>query len=368
MATGRVPTTANSPLTAKGDLFGYSTTQARVAVGSDGDTLVADSASSTGLRWQSAKNTNAIINGAFDVWQRGTSFASSTFLYTADRFVARRSGSVSGATFSRQSAGLDGFQYCFRAQRDSGNSATNLWQMFYTMETADSIPFVGKTVVFSFYARAGADYSASGGTLSALLTTGTGTDQAVYSFTSPSDAISISAALTTSWQRFQGTATIPTGKTEIGLQIYATPTGTAGANDYFEITGIQVECGSVATTFNRAGGGTLQGERAACERYYQRWEINNYVGLGSGWSASTTVLNKCFVPMKVTMRTTPTIAQAGLGAYGQGGTYGLSITTNLSTATAISFDGNSTGLTADRNYIIGGRNSVGAYFEASAEL
>ena len=62
MATGRVPTTANSPLTAKGDLFGYSTTQARVAVGSDGDTLVADSAASTGLRWSSGTNLdNPII-------------------------------------------------------------------------------------------------------------------------------------------------------------------------------------------------------------------------------------------------------------------------------------------------------------------
>jgi hypothetical protein len=51
MATGRVPTTANSPLTAKGDLFGYSTTQARVAVGNDGETLVADSSQATGLKY-----------------------------------------------------------------------------------------------------------------------------------------------------------------------------------------------------------------------------------------------------------------------------------------------------------------------------
>ncbi len=51
MATGRVPTTANSPLTAKGDLFTYSTTQARLAVGNDGDTLLADSSTTTGLRY-----------------------------------------------------------------------------------------------------------------------------------------------------------------------------------------------------------------------------------------------------------------------------------------------------------------------------
>jgi hypothetical protein len=51
MATGRVPTTANSPLTAKGDLFGYSTTQARLAVGANGTVLTADSAEATGLKW-----------------------------------------------------------------------------------------------------------------------------------------------------------------------------------------------------------------------------------------------------------------------------------------------------------------------------
>jgi hypothetical protein len=39
MATGRVPTTANSPLTAKGDLFTYSTAPARLAVGNDGETV-----------------------------------------------------------------------------------------------------------------------------------------------------------------------------------------------------------------------------------------------------------------------------------------------------------------------------------------
>jgi hypothetical protein len=54
MATGRVPTTANSPLTAKGDLFTYSTAPARLAVGNNGESLVADSSTSTGLRYRSA--------------------------------------------------------------------------------------------------------------------------------------------------------------------------------------------------------------------------------------------------------------------------------------------------------------------------
>lgn len=59
MATGRVPTTANSPLTAKGDLFTYSTAPARLAVGNNGDTIVADSSTATGL----AYSKNAPLGG-----------------------------------------------------------------------------------------------------------------------------------------------------------------------------------------------------------------------------------------------------------------------------------------------------------------
>jgi hypothetical protein len=41
----------SSPLTTKGDLYTYSTTDARLAVGANGTTLVADSSTATGLKW-----------------------------------------------------------------------------------------------------------------------------------------------------------------------------------------------------------------------------------------------------------------------------------------------------------------------------
>jgi hypothetical protein len=43
---------APDPLTTKGDLFTFSTTEARLGVGANGTTLVADSSEATGLKWQ----------------------------------------------------------------------------------------------------------------------------------------------------------------------------------------------------------------------------------------------------------------------------------------------------------------------------
>jgi hypothetical protein len=46
------------PLTTKGDLYGFSTVDARLAVGTNGQVLSADSTQATGLRWVSAGGGN----------------------------------------------------------------------------------------------------------------------------------------------------------------------------------------------------------------------------------------------------------------------------------------------------------------------
>lgn len=260
-----------TPLTTKGDLFTYSTTDARLAVGNNGETLLADSSTSTGLRWQglNAAGKNVIFNSAFDIWQRGTSFAyPGGTTYTADRWTF--GSGATGRTTSRQTSGLATSQYNIRCQRDSGNTNTATYKLSQSLESVDSRKFAGKAFTLSFQARAGANYSAASNALAVEVRTGTGTDQNIDSgYTGSASPVNQTATLTTSWQRFTYTGTASSSATEIGIIFTATPVGTAGANDYFEIAEVQLELGSVATEFGRQTA-TLAGELALAMRYYQK--------------------------------------------------------------------------------------------------
>jgi hypothetical protein len=300
-----------STITAKGDhLVGTgSGAVAAVPVGADGTTLVANSSASTGVAWAGnvVAGRNGALNAAFDNWQRGTSFTTTgaTNQYTADRWQMYRG--VGGAAFSRQSAGLNGFTYNIRGQRNSSDANTNPLYLMYSMETADSLRYLGKSVTLSFWARAGANYSATSSLLNSSIVTGTSTDLNQLSWTGYSVAATQNFTLTTSWQRFNYTTTLGTGFTQTGFRWEFDPTGTAGANDYFEITGVQFEIGSVPTPFQTATG-TLQGELAACQRYYQRFTPSqspfSSPAIGNGIGASSTRIDG-FINLMVAMRIPP---------------------------------------------------------------
>lgn len=297
---------ANIPqttVTTKGDLLAASAadTVTRLAAGNNGETLVADSASSTGLRYTAGVGlTQPVINGAFDVWQRGTSFAAaSNNTFTADRWAGGGNGNA--LTISRQSTNdttnLPTIQYCARVQRDSGNTNTFARVILQNVETANTYPFIGKTITLSFWARKGADYSSASDALDVRLTTGTGTDQNSFSsYTGASNIISSNVTLTTTWQRFSLTGTVGSTALEMSPSFRYTPVGTAGAADYFEITGVQIDVGNVALPFRRSGG-TLQGELALAQRYYESLSNNGAANgeyIASGFARSTSESRSVF--------------------------------------------------------------------------
>ena len=269
---------------------------------------------------------NFVINGAMDFWQRGTSFSSGATACTADRWYAWGGFTTSGAFTVTQnnSIGATGFQNAARVQRVNGSTNTTAVSFGQSMETAVSLPAAGQSVVFSFWARAGANFSASSSWLSATLLYGTGVDQNVaLSYTGSATVVATNAVLTTSWQRFGVIGTVPANASEMALQFSYTPTGTAGANDWFEVTGVQVELGSVLTNFSRAGGHPA-GEFALCQRYYQ--VLGNGDLQGQITTASTTVAMwaRYNVPMRVaasSVSTTSTPSPPSIGV--------SSLTTNV---------------------------------------
>ena len=363
-----------STVTAKGDLIAATAANAvtNLPVGADGTTLVANSASATGVAWSGPTFTagkNKIINGDFGIWQRGTSFSNPAALaYNADRFSFYFDGTgatrtISQQTFTPGTAPVSGYegQYFFRyAQTVAGTSNTVnlLYQKIENVQT-----FAGQSVVLSFWAKAD---SARSITCTANQNFGSGGSADVdTNFTG-------TANVTTSWQRFSFTVAVPSisGKTIgtssfLGIRLFLP----AGTTPTIDIWGVQVEAGSVATAFQTATG-TLQGELALCQRYYYRTVSGGsaYGKLGNGLGSTTTAVQMA-VPLPVTMRTAPSaVDSSNLAVYDSGVT---AVTVTALDAPTPSIGGvvlTCAGITVYRPYILIGNNNTAAYIGFSAEL
>ena len=373
MSTGRVPTTANSPLTAKGDLFTYSTTQARLAVGNDGDTLVADSAATTGLRWQGnfAAGKNKIINADFSIWQRGTSFnyTVTSVAYTADRWMIQcnlssGTSTVSQQTFTPGTAPVAGYESPFFLRVTNSSGATNVE---FQQRVEDVRTFAGQTVKLSFWAKASSTVA-----MANVIYQNFGTGGSALVTVNSSEGWQ---TLTSSWARYTLTFTMPSisGKT-IGtnshLQIFPMYYGSGTiASNVIDIWGVQLEAGSVATAFQTATG-TIQGELAACQRYYTRWtttDVYSTFGYGNAYSTTASQIT-CFNP--VSMRVEPTSVDFSNIAHFDGANVIAATSCILynSGNQALTVTLGATGLTQWRPYALISNNSTSGYIGFSAEL
>jgi len=349
------------------------------ASAASGSQLVSNVAGTSFAYQATPSASNPVLNSAMNVWQRGTSFtpASTTKTYTADRWCAFRT--ATGLTVSRQATGdttnLPFIQYASRISRDSGTTSTATPYFIQAIETVNTIPFAGKTVTVSFYARKGANFSATSNILGLQVYTGTGTDQdpTSFAYTGSSLILDGTYTLTTTWQRFTSTISVGSTATEMAFYFKYDPTGTAGAADYYEVTGVQMDIGSVALPF-RTYAATYQGELAACQRYYWRSHTNSTYdnfALGYGKVGSTTIA-QVPVPLKVTMRTAPSsVDYANLYLYDGSTNPSVSAVAfaGLTTTPDSAFvEATSAVLVASKPYVLNSGTSTSSYIGFSAEL
>lgn len=216
---------------------------------------------------------NAIINGNFDIWQRGTSFTATG--YTADRWNAIVSGTGT-TTISQQSFTLGQTdvpnepKYYLRVAKSTGAASGD-----YLSSKNESVrTFAGQATVISFYAKASAST-----TLTPTIRQNFGTGG---SPSSVNDAVKSDISVTTSWQKFTITHTFDSisGKTlgtsgndhiELFFNIQN------GAGDSVDFAQFQWEKGSVATNFEVRPIGE---EIHLCKRYYQIISGNSFYSCG----------------------------------------------------------------------------------------
>jgi hypothetical protein len=263
---------------------------------------------------------NRIINGNFDIWQRGTSFTGNE--YGADRWVHARAGTTHTATrqpFTLGQTDVPGepTYYC-RTVVSSVAGAANFSALAQSIE--DVRTFAGQQVTVSFWAKVDATKN-----IAIELTQSFGTGGSPSAIVRAIGTAKVSIG--TTWQKVTVTANVPSisGKTlgtnggsllqlaiifDAGSSFNAFTDSLGQQSGTFEIAQVQIEPGPVATPFERR---PIGAELALCQRYFESGE--GWLG-GYAQNPSSGVFYS--MVFKVTKRVVPTLA------------YGVSSTINAS--------------------------------------
>lgn len=331
---------------------------------------------------------NLVINGGFDIWQRGTSFSNpaSGTGFTADRFFPVYDGSgatrtisqgqfdpyLSGASITASPPSGTTPTYFLRWNQSVAGSNSNYNILYNRIEDVRLI--AGQTVTLSFYAKASSALTMP--TIDIEQVFGTGGSPSSNVYTTVTNNISV----TTSWQRFYYTFVVPSaaGKV-IGTNVNSSYTTIrlflpVNTTFTFDIWGLQLEKNTQPTPFEQRPIGI---ELMFCQRYYQKSYAQNTTpgsvasGTGdsiffAGWGTESAA-KLFFAEHKVTMRAAPTLSFWDYnGNASRITTYDVGFT---ATHNVNANGGNSTG--PDRHYVAPGTSTVNGWtwaYALSAEL
>ena len=326
---------------------------------------------------------NKIINGDFNINQRSFTSTTTSGTYGFDRWLFTNVGGTGTYTtqaFTLGAAPVAGYEgKNFASVQTSGQSGTSDLTIF--RQYIESVrTFAGQTVAVSFWAKAASGTPKVAVELAQTFGTGGGGSADVTNYAGQ-------VTLSTSWARYSVTVALPSiaGKTfganpddSLRLNLFLSAgstlnsrTGSLGLQtNTFSFWGVQVEYGSYATPFQTATG-SIQGELAACQRYYYRQPVNSaYVTLGSTWVYSATE-SFAVIPVPVTMRVSPSALEfSTLAHQDTGGITAITaavFTENSSQQISVKFTTGG-GLTTGRAGRVLTNNSTSGYLAFSAEL
>lgn len=262
----------------------------------------------------------AIINGNFDVWQRGTSITATT---GSNFFADRWSNFSTGTTYATSRQSFTPGQtdvpnnpdYFIRNVIASSAGSSNRGTLLYKVEGVKN--FSGETVTLSFWAKADSTKNIS---VELLQEFGTGGSPSATNLGMIVSKINI----TTSWAKYTVTGSVDSisGKTlgtngnnyfqvifwfDAGSD-FDSRTDTLGQQSgTFDIAQVQLNAGSVALPFMPK---SYEEELRACQRYYEKSynqaDAPGSVANGGGVVVIAGTAGRATAYFKVTKRTTPT--------------------------------------------------------------
>jgi hypothetical protein len=319
--------------------------------------------------WVGAKNF--AINGGFDVFQRSTFISQTASNYALDRWYAGVGGTV---TITQQTTGAPvGSQYCMRIAYNAASSFAN---QFQALESANVTALAGQTVTATLLVRANASWAATTSQglnfyveKNSTANTLTGGTWSSISSTSVTGSAISTGTSSSSWTKLTITCVVPNDGTAAGLRLRIGESVVGPSGAYWEMAQCQLEIGSAATPFARAGG-SIGGELALCQRYYWRSGGNTTnQKFGQGLAISTTQL-LIQVQSPVAMRVAPSALEyASLIAVNATAALTPSaVVINNAAPLVNEISMTVTGATVNLPFIMSANSTTSAYLALSAEL
>lgn len=228
------------------------------------------------LSFSTIPGHNLLINPEAQVAQRGaggtaTFSVNSNFIYGLDRWQFGATAASGTIAHCNQFASLPSGNFEFQVGRDTGNAGTGTISFAQSVLRTNCNEINGNKVTLSFKASAGTTFSSAGGQITVSIITGTGINDPGILTTPFTGQVTASTTinLTNSLEYYTITsaAVIAANVTQIAVKFSYIPVGTAGVDDNFYITQIQLERGSSASPYASQG---FDLDYRRCLPYYQK--------------------------------------------------------------------------------------------------